>query len=733
MHTTSRLRPVAVAALALIAGACADPATPPTAPASASPDISPAGDYGIITNGTVQLGVRPLGNLITPPGINRSSGQGITNVGLRFVPTNAEAAAQGGQYEGWGVADAAAPTFTGDAGRGSAAGRNLTAISFGAPNGQSLTSIAEAGNAEAGKRVRVTHEFFPSPATSNLYEVVVTVQNVGSAAVGDLRYRRVLDFGPEPTAFSGYHTLQGADGAANVIRATDNFFVSTSPLSAHAPLHVGHTGSFTDVGPSDEGVAIDLGFGALAPGASRRFSLFFGAAASRAAALTAIRAAGAEVYALAAPGTAEGLAQGSPNTFIFALRGVGGQSLNQPPVPVLGFATARPAVVGTPVTVTTAASDAEGDAPLSCQVIWGDNSQTEPFACGASVSHAYTAPTMSVLSVQLRATDPSGAVGVATDTLRVLAAPTQGNRAPTATIAGPSTAVAGALVSFTTGAADADADSPLVCTVSFGDGGAAVTLAGCGAGATHTFASGTYTVTITARDPSGATGTATTSIAVSAAGNPAPVATLALAPKTLAVGAATTATIGATDANDAPAALGCTVQWGDGQSATPAACAGALTHAYAAPGLYTVTLTARDPRGATGTAQDSVRVLAAETPNRAPEVHGLVVADGRGQPYAGSLAVSTASCRSADGTRQYTACVRFGFRDADGATDAPWSAQVDWGDGTAWSPNALPAQSASVLAPHRYAAPGSYAVRVRVTDRRGLSGEQTITLVVGAQ
>jgi PKD repeat protein len=321
---------------------------------------------------------------------------------------------------------------------------------------------------------------------------------------------------------------------------------------------------------------------------------------------------------------------------------------------------------------------------------------------------------------------------VASDTLRVLAAPTQENRAPTATIAGPSTAAAGATVSFTTGAADADGDSPLACAVDFGDGSAVATLASCGAGATHAFAAGTYTVTITARDPKGATGTATASISVSAPDNPAPVATLALAPKTLAVGAATTATIGATDANHATAALACTVQWGDGESAAAAGCAGPLAHAYGAPGLYTVTVTARDPQGATGVAQDTVRVLAAETANRAPEVYDLVTADGRGQPYAGPLVVGTASCRSTDGSRQYTACVRFGFRDADGAVDAPWSAHVDWGDGTTWAPNALPAQSASVLAPHRYTAPGTYAVRVRVTDRRGLSGEQTITLLVRA-
>ncbi len=48
----------------------------------------------IISNGLIQLGVNEQGHLNVPGG-TRSSGSGTTYVGLRFLPTNAEAIAPG--------------------------------------------------------------------------------------------------------------------------------------------------------------------------------------------------------------------------------------------------------------------------------------------------------------------------------------------------------------------------------------------------------------------------------------------------------------------------------------------------------------------------------------------------------------------------------------------------------------------------------------------------------------
>jgi hypothetical protein len=58
----------------------------------------------IIGNGVVRLGVNREGHLNVGGG-TPSSGTGTTVVGLRFVPTNAEATSAGCPCEGWGVGD----------------------------------------------------------------------------------------------------------------------------------------------------------------------------------------------------------------------------------------------------------------------------------------------------------------------------------------------------------------------------------------------------------------------------------------------------------------------------------------------------------------------------------------------------------------------------------------------------------------------------------------------------
>src|SRR5439155_8025961 len=67
--------------------------------------VPPPATQAIIDNGVVQLGVHDVGNLNVSGG-GPSSGTGTTFVGLRYLPTGAEATAPGCLCEGWGVADA---------------------------------------------------------------------------------------------------------------------------------------------------------------------------------------------------------------------------------------------------------------------------------------------------------------------------------------------------------------------------------------------------------------------------------------------------------------------------------------------------------------------------------------------------------------------------------------------------------------------------------------------------
>ena len=106
--------------------------------------------------------------------------------------------------------------------------------------------------------------------------------------------------------------------------------------------------------------------------------------------------------------------------------------------------------------------------------------------------------------------------------------------------------------------------------------------------------------------------------------------------------------------------------------------------------------------------------------NAAPVIDGL-----RADPAAGPYPVTAKSCGG-----RFTVCVRFQVTDADGSSDTPAKVVVDWGDGTSWAPNNVP-MATPLLAPHDYANPGTYTVRVTATDRRGAAATPvTLTLQV---
>ena len=116
-----------------------------------------------------------------------------------------------------------------------------------------------------------------------------------------------------------------------------------------------------------------------------------------------------------------------------------------------------------------------------------------------------------------------------------------------------------------------------------------------------------------------------------------------------------------------------------------------------------------------------VRIAAPDAANAAPTVEGL-----RADPAAGPYGVSAKACGG-----RYTVCVRFQVADPDGASDGPFRVALDWGDGSVWAPNSVPAGT-PLLAPHDYAAPGTYTVRITVTDRRGATRTATLALEVVA-
>lgn len=270
----------------------------------------------VIDNGTIQLGINPAGNLVTG------------RIGLTFLPTGGETLAPGCACEGWGVADMSTGAFA-QAGQ-SFGFSNIVASSViasgtgtdAASTGSAATSVTDI--ADGALSLRLTHDFAPS-ASANLFAVDVMIENTGAGAVGNLVYRRAMDWDVPPTEFSEFVTIGGWP-ATNLIGSSDDGFVDGNPnvplttLSADAVLN----GNFTDSGPADHGAVFDFGFGTLAVGATRDFQIFYGAAASEADAFLALGAVGAEVFSLGQPSSPDGETLGTPNTFIFGFAGVGG-------------------------------------------------------------------------------------------------------------------------------------------------------------------------------------------------------------------------------------------------------------------------------------------------------------------------------------------------------------------------------------------------------------------------
>ncbi|WP_437758424.1 DNRLRE domain-containing protein [Sorangium sp. So ce1389] len=268
----------------------------------------------IIDNGNVQLGVNCQGHLNVP---YPEDPLGVGFMGLRYVPTTNPSIEPGVQAEGWGVADATSGVagYANVSQDGGAV--NMTIVSF------SSTASTAVSTVRVGSTFVVTHDYRPSAATPWLYEVVVTIQNISPDLV-DLRYRRVMDWDIAPTAYSEYVTIDHGT-ASELFRTDTNGFNSANPfwLSSYQP------GPVTDAGPADHGALFDFDFGELAPGESKVFKTFYGAAGTEGDALSALSSVGAEAYSFGQPSTANGPDLGEPNTFIFAYASV-------PDAPVCG-------------------------------------------------------------------------------------------------------------------------------------------------------------------------------------------------------------------------------------------------------------------------------------------------------------------------------------------------------------------------------------------------------------
>ena len=169
------------------------------------------------------------------------------------------------------------------------------------------------------------------------------------------------------------------------------------------------------------------------------------------------------------------------------------------------------------------------------------------------------------------------------------------------------------------------------------------------------------------------------------AGIHAPTAAFTSAPTNLSVAFdATTSTVDA-----GQTVTGYAWDFGDGHNGTGAT----PTHVYGASGIYDVVLSVTDSRGLTGTVTHQVAVTG---PNVLPTADFTSTASGL------TASVNGATSADPDGT----------------IASYSWN----WGDGSA--------TGSGVTASHAYAAPGTYAVTLTVTDDRGGQATKTANVIV---
>ncbi len=291
---TSRTHPAARTALAalLFAAVLLVPASPGRAETVTDT---------IVSNGTISLGINDTGNLIAGPPSEA--------VGLRFDRNGHDAITPGCLCEGWGVADRTS-AVSGWAGRNDGVS-NVTVESF------EVTSAFVRSIVLVGPTYRVTHTYRSSPATSNLFEALVEIENLSDADV-NTRYRRVLDWDVPPSEFEEHVSSFGSSRLLGEV--TNNGFATLDPLDEASDR--GARGNFTDFGPADQGISIDVEV-VQPPGDTAEFLLFFGAAPSELTAQRAVTAASMEYHSLAQPTDEDGAPTGIPNTFIFGMRNAG--------------------------------------------------------------------------------------------------------------------------------------------------------------------------------------------------------------------------------------------------------------------------------------------------------------------------------------------------------------------------------------------------------------------------
>ena len=289
---------------------------------------------GVNDNGSLNFGVGITtngGSDVAPDG--SGGGPGSAGIGFKFTDGNyRDATAPGCLCEGWGVSingtDSGYANVSTDAGSNNLSYGPLVATPSTAHTTTALTSAPH---------LVVEQTYQPASIASDvLFRNHVHISNMTGATVNDLKYVRVMDWDVPPTEFRDYVTIRGTATTAALEESGNNGFNTANPLGGYGNLGaLCFNVDCTDAGPTDHGAYFRFNFGSLADASVYEFDIFYGAAATERDALAAIAAEGLELYSL---GQSSGLdasgnpswLSGSPATYIFGFKGVGGTPIPEP-------------------------------------------------------------------------------------------------------------------------------------------------------------------------------------------------------------------------------------------------------------------------------------------------------------------------------------------------------------------------------------------------------------------
>lgn len=361
------------------------------------------------------------------------------------------------------------------------------------------------------------------------------------------------------------------------------------------------------------------------------------------------------------------------------------QVRNDPPVAALTVSPGAGTVNLDVVADASASTDVDGSQIVTYRFDFGDGKivqQTGPVA-----AHTYTRGGTFV--VTMTAIDAEGLSASASAPVSVTDYPPSAEL----TVTPPSGRINLTVIADASGSRDDDGSPIMSYTFDFGDG--AVIGPQAGPIALHVYKTpGNYTVSVIVTDTSRLTSAATAS--VSAVNEP-PVVSLSVTPSTGFVGMTATADASGSRDEDAAPIRSYAFDFGDGTIVAPVTGA-AMSHVYRSGGVFTVRVTVTDTLGLSSVETAQVHIV------DGPPVAALQVTPGSG-PTGMAVTADASASRDDDGTPIQ-------------------SYRFEFGDGFVTAPQASPS------ATHVYTIPGTFSVRVTVTDTGGHSTSATAAVVM---